>query len=375
MNRQLHDDRPVYRSSGGNYLYFDRSDITWNVGRRVGSQVVGLYVVDFSTYADSISGTWYQAFSYGLGHIPNRYIRASCDNIDECADGSVCVNGRCTNAPGNYTCTCNTGYRMNPTTQNCEGLSIGAIVGISLGAAAAVLFTTAVLYCCCCKKSGSVATAEHTRPANDSNPRAAPVPATPPPMYYPPSQAEPDGSLFVHIDECLDDALNNCDLDNGGSCVNTQGSFHCACDDGYNLQADRRTCQDIDECVDNSTCVNGVCTNSVGSYNCTCNTGYMKNPTATQTCEDIDECADSSTCVNGRCTNVPGNYTCTCNTGYRMNPTTQSCEGLSMGIGAIVGISLGAAAAVLFTAAGLYCCCCKKSGGCSDCGTYPACQR
>ncbi|XP_078604710.1 uncharacterized protein LOC144878218 [Branchiostoma floridae x Branchiostoma japonicum] len=312
MNKQLHDYRPVYRSPRGDYLYFDLTDITWNVGPRVGpNQAVGLYVVDFSTYADSTSGTWYEANSYDAVHVANPYITASCDNpsarvdgqwsywgswssctryctcgddtcvadtvtrhrrcitppprnggrtctgsssstrdcdcrdvneclndtlnncdldnggscvntqgsfhcacddgynlqadgrtcqdIDECADGSACVNGRCTNVPGNYTCTCNSGYRMNPTTQNCEGLSIGAIVGISLGAAAAVLFTAAVLYCCCCKKSGSVATVEQTRPANVSNARAAQMPVTPPPMYYPPSQAEPDGSLFVHV--------------------------------------------------------------------------------------------------------------------------------------------------------------------------------
>ncbi|XP_078671134.1 uncharacterized protein LOC144911158 [Branchiostoma floridae x Branchiostoma belcheri] len=125
----------------------------------------------------------------------------TCQDVDECEEASTCVNGRCTNGPGNYTCTCNSGYRMNPTTHNCEGLSIGAIVGISLGAAAAVLFIAVFSYCCCCKKSGSVATAENTRSVNDNNLQAPPVsvPATPPPMYYPPTQAQPDGSLFVRV--------------------------------------------------------------------------------------------------------------------------------------------------------------------------------
>ncbi|XP_078604698.1 uncharacterized protein LOC144878213 [Branchiostoma floridae x Branchiostoma japonicum] len=307
MNRQLHDDRPVYRSSRGNYLYFDRTDITWNVGPTLGSQVVGLYVVDFSTYADSTSGTWYEASRYGSGHVPNSYIRARCDNPSARVDGQWSYWGS---------------------------------------------WSTCTRYCPCGDDTCVPATVTRHRRCITPPPRNGGRTCTG-------SSSSTRDCDCRDINECLDDTLNNCDLDNGGLCVNTQGSFHCACDDGYNLQVDGRTCQDIDECVDNSTCANGVCTNSVGSYNCTCNTGYMKN-LSTQNCEDIDECADGSVCVNGRCTNAPGNYTCTCNSGYRMNPTTQNCEGLS--IGAIVGISLGAAAAVLFTAAVLYCCCCKKSG-------------
>lgn len=39
--------------------------------------------------------------------------------------------------------------------------------------------------------------------------------------------------------------INECGLDKGGcdhKCVNKAGSYHCACEDGYALQSDNRTC-------------------------------------------------------------------------------------------------------------------------------------
>ena len=39
--------------------------------------------------------------------------------------------------------------------------------------------------------------------------------------------------------------INECDEGNGGCsdyCDNTQGSFECSCDDGYELESDRRNC-------------------------------------------------------------------------------------------------------------------------------------
>ena len=39
--------------------------------------------------------------------------------------------------------------------------------------------------------------------------------------------------------------VNECGLDKGGcdhKCVNRAGTYHCACDDGYTLLGDNRTC-------------------------------------------------------------------------------------------------------------------------------------
>ena len=100
------------------------------------------------------------------------------------------------------------------------------------------------------------------------------------------------------IDECETDG-DECDLN--ASCMNTPGSFTCACNQGYSgdgLTCNGKTRQqlnykkitssknlDIDECV-------------VGSHNC--------DP-------------------NARCTNTPGSFTCACNQGYSGDGFT--CEG------------------------------------------------
>lgn len=54
------------------------------------------------------------------------------------------------------------------------------------------------------------------------------------------------------------------------------GSYRCACDSGYRLNANNRTCEDIDECEVHKSydlCM-GICQNTPGSYKCTCPPGY-----------------------------------------------------------------------------------------------------
>ena len=43
---------------------------------------------------------------------------------------------------------------------------------------------------------------------------------------------------FTDLDECSSAALNSCSQ----ICENSPGSFQCACDDGFNLQADNTSC-------------------------------------------------------------------------------------------------------------------------------------
>ena len=43
---------------------------------------------------------------------------------------------------------------------------------------------------------------------------------------------------LTDLDECSSAALNSCSQ----ICENSQGSFQCACDDGFNLQADNTSC-------------------------------------------------------------------------------------------------------------------------------------
>ncbi|CAH1240465.1 LTBP1 [Branchiostoma lanceolatum] len=284
MTGQLFDDRPGYQSSSGDFLYYYNQDPAgWHVGPGLGSEVKAMYLPnDTSIYADGTSETWY--LSNGTDFLLNRLVRVSCagavvdgqwsnwgswatchtyctcgdDNcltnavqrtrqcitppplnggsnctgdssqerlcacldIDECTNGGVCVNGRCANTIGSYNCTCNNGYRKNPTTQRCadidecvddsvcdtekssctntlggydcicdsgyrknprtqnceetqdaEGPSTGTIVGISFGVAIpSVLLIIGFYYCKVCKRDGSVTP-------------VSPEPSAPPPPY------------------------------------------------------------------------------------------------------------------------------------------------------------------------------------------------
>jgi len=59
-------------------------------------------------------------------------------------------------------------------------------------------------------------------------------------------------------------------------CLNVWGSYRCGCKAGFRLNADNRSCSDVDECTefkDNNLCI-GICENTPGSYACKCPSGY-----------------------------------------------------------------------------------------------------
>lgn len=73
------------------------------------------------------------------------------------------------------------------------------------------------------------------------------------------------------VNEC-EEGTHDCDAN--AQCTNTQGSYTCACNDGYS--GDGKSCTDKDECATGThNCnKNAACTNTAGSFACTCNEGY-----------------------------------------------------------------------------------------------------
>lgn len=109
----------------------------------------------------------------------------------------------------------------------------------------------------------------------------------------------------------------------------------------------------MDECVSNP-CINGDCVNTPGSYHCRCHEGYQGTPTkqacigtsrraaerfSSLTCRrdatfppvflaDIDECiVNGVMCRNGRCVNTEGSFQCICNAGFELTPNGKNCVG------------------------------------------------
>ncbi|CAH3162943.1 unnamed protein product [Porites lobata] len=85
---------------------------------------------------------------------------------------------------------------------------------------------------------------------------------------------------------------------------------------GYNCN------QDIDECAANThSChMNALCINTWGSYLCACKTGYSGNG---KSCSDINECVvhkDKVLCAwKDGCVNTHGGYKCKCPPGYKVS--------------------------------------------------------
>ncbi|XP_053618875.1 fibulin-1-like [Plodia interpunctella] len=106
-------------------------------------------------------------------------------------------------------------------------------------------------------------------------------------------------------------------------CNDEDGRIRCQCHEGYRLQADKKTCKDINECAEalDDLCVakDTVCHNTAGSFKCVpikkrevggCPPGFKKN-VESQVCDDINECQHPRPpCPKYLCKNTIGGYTC-----------------------------------------------------------------
>ncbi|XP_076830976.1 fibulin-7 [Brachyhypopomus gauderio] len=101
-------------------------------------------------------------------------------------------------------------------------------------------------------------------------------------------------------------------------CAKVERAQHCSCDAGFHMSgtSDSSICQDVNECevykADGSglLCAS-VCVNIPGSFRCTCPSGY-KLLADRRSCEDVDEClAQQHNCSHGTtCVNTGGGFRC-----------------------------------------------------------------
>ena len=140
--------------------------------------------------------------------------------------------------------------------------------------------------------------------------------------------------IQLDINECINGS-HLCEH----NCYNTNGSYVCDCQPGYQL-SNGLTCFDINECDTNNGGCSQVCINQVGSYECQCNTGFTLDDDGMGcsgllincyviilSCIDHNECVSNVDACEQICHNSNSSYYCTCVSGYRLASNGRTCDG------------------------------------------------
>ncbi|XP_069391808.1 latent-transforming growth factor beta-binding protein 2 isoform X2 [Paralichthys olivaceus] len=179
--------------------------------------------------------------------------RTGCQDVDECSKDNVCMRGQCLNTDGSFLCLCETGFKFNADMADCEDK-----------------------------------------------------------------------------DECKEFGSTVCST---WRCENTIGSYRCfmGCQPGLEGE-DAKDC-DIDECINTTICGNhGFCENTDGSFHCQCDQGYTNPPGDMSRCIDVNECEMSlALCGEALCENVDGSFLCICPyNNEEFDPITNQCRSLDI---------------------------------------------
>ena len=108
-------------------------------------------------------------------------------------------------------------------------------------------------------------------------------------------------------------------------CNNIGDGYVCGCRRGYHFNG-TSICKDIDECNTPTNCQHS-CENTEGSFHCVCNVGYQLSVNG-YNCEDINECKEGNRVCEYGCENTIGSYKCYCEVWQQLYNETQCSSGI-----------------------------------------------
>ena len=294
----------------------------------------------------------------------------NCTDINECNNGTNCQQS-CMNTEGSYSCICDKGYQLASNGYDCDDVNEcqewngGCEHGCG---------NTVGSYQCYCQHGHQLYNQTHCerniecdvvnfRDCQDNSyvceggfnititnltcdyhvqPTTETVPVT--------SASDcPIGYLQRSTGECIDEDECDQEMKCEHSCMNTQGSFHCMCNEGYQLASNQVNCSDVNECQKwNGGCEYG-CGNTIGSYRCYCDSGHiLKNETHCDgkiECDlieinHIDKQESSYTCKGGYNLTISGLSCPNVNPTEPNLTTNQTDSGMIIVLAILMGIGL-----------------------------------
>ncbi|MXQ87588.1 hypothetical protein E5288_WYG017782 [Bos mutus] len=259
---------------------------------------------------------------------PNGMTKAengTCIDVDECKDGThQCrYNQICENTRGSYRCVCPRGYRS-------QGLGRPCLADINEceqvpKPCAYQCFNTPGSFKCICPPGQHLlgdgkSCAGLERLPNYGNQYSSYNLARFSPMrnnYQPQQHYRQYSHLYSSYSEYRNSRT---------SLSRTRRTIRKTCPEGSEASLD--TCVDINECENTDTCQH-ECKNTFGSYQCICPPGYQLMLNG-KTCQDIDECLEQNVRCgpNRMCFNMRGSYRCIetpCPPDYQRDPVSGFC--------------------------------------------------
>ncbi|XP_019495948.1 PREDICTED: latent-transforming growth factor beta-binding protein 2 isoform X1 [Hipposideros armiger] len=252
----------------------------------------------------------------GQGYRPSP-LGNTCEDVDECEDlQSSCLGGECRNMAGSYQCLCPRGFQLANGTM-CE--DVDECVGEEYCAPHGECLNSQGSFFCLC--APGFASAEGGTSCLDvdecaatdrcSGGRCVNTEGSFNCLCETGFQPSPESGECVDIDECEDYGDPVC---GAWRCENSPGSYRCVlgCQPGFHV-APTGDCIDIDECANDTVCgSHGFCDNTEGSFRCLCDQGFETSSSGWD-CVDVNECELMlAVCGTALCENVEGSFLCLC---------------------------------------------------------------
>ncbi|XP_051869024.1 latent-transforming growth factor beta-binding protein 2-like [Pristis pectinata] len=245
--------------------------------------------------------------------------RQACEDINECLNKDICgPNGECMNNEGSYFCRCASGFSSSPEGTSCQDINECLTKDICGPNGECINNEGGSYYCLCAQGytttpdgTGCEDVDECSEETNCSGGQCINTDGSYMCRCETGFTHLPEAEQCIDIDECSLYASSLCGI---WKCENTIGSYQCImeCQPGFQRTAIGE-CIDVDECVNATICgTHGYCENTDGSFRCLCDQGF-EVPARGQACVDINECEMmNGVCGRALCENFEGSFFCIC---------------------------------------------------------------